>query len=126
MQKGWAGGIAFIATLFLLSSCASTSEEAKSAKNGEKYVPDTSEAVSIPVPKKTTRSYFSSINKDILDFAETGSPESLKLAASMLHRANADEYEENEKVLLAVCAGIMDIAWPCHKAGWDVPEIAES
>src|SRR5574344_129518 len=128
MLKGKAAGVllTLIAPLLIFISCASSPKKQEVVNSAEETPPDTSQAVSIPVPKKTSRSYFSSINKNILDFAETGSPETLRLAASMLHKVNAEDYEENEKVLLAVCAEVMEIAWPSQKAGWDVPEVTVS
>src|SRR5574344_164707 len=128
MQKGYATCriVAFSVVLLILFSCASTPKDDPSDKKGSSYVPDTSEAVSIPVPKKTSHSYFSSINKKTLDLVETGSPESLRQAVSLLHKANEEEYQESEKVLIAVCSELMKIVWPSQPTSWEEPEISVS
>lgn len=128
MQNGRVAvnAVAFIAILSLFFSCASAPKKESPAKVEEQYVPDTTEAVSIPIPKKTSRSYFSSINKNVLDLVETGSPESLKQAVSLLRKTNVEEYQENEKVLMNICAELMKIVWPSQNVSWDVPEVTVS
>lgn len=112
--------------LILSFSCKSTSkiEDANSA--GEPYVPDTSEAVSIPVPKRTSHSYFASIKKETVDLVETGSPDSLREAAAALYKTNDAEYQENERVLLAVAVNLMKIVYPSMNVAWEAPEVASS
>lgn len=125
-QLGKAAGniLALLITLTLFFSCASTSRTV--APVTDTYVPNTTDVVSIPVPKKSTRTYFSSIKKSIVDLVETGSPDSIKQAVGMLHKTGADEYQENEKVLLSVCESLMTIVWPSIPVNWDVPEVTVS
>lgn len=76
-------------------------------------------SVTLPAQKRT---FFSKIDPDIVSNVENGSPDSLKLAMSLL-RKNESEYEENEKVLIAVAAEIMKTVWPSEKITWDVFEV---
>jgi tetratricopeptide (TPR) repeat protein len=128
MQAGKAAGIllASCIALLILFSCASTPKKETTGSAAAEVNTDTSGAVAIPIPKKTSRSYFSSIEKKIRDLAEIGSPESLKQAASLLHKTDDADYDENERVLLATCAGIMSIVWPSETVSWEIPTVTES
>lgn len=61
--------------------------------------------------RKKDYSYFSSIPPEVMKNIETGSPQSLLLAAAAL-RKSVTEYTENEIVLLNVISGILSIAYP--------------
>lgn len=76
-------------------------------------------SLSIPAAASRARSYFSSISPRILSLMEDGSPRSLKLAASLLHRSAAEKYSEKEKILLTDCARIMRLAWPSAAVSWE-------
>lgn len=117
---------ALLTALILFYSCASSPKKEILEGTEDPYIPDTSEAISIPIPKKTSHSYFSSIKNNVMALVEDGSIESLKDAASALHKSGTDEYEENEKVLLYVCAEIMKIVWPSQTVTWEVPEVTSS
>src|SRR5574344_56087 len=128
MQAGKAAGIllASCIALLILFSCASTPKKETTGSAAADLNTNTSGAVAIPIPKKTSRAYFSSIEKKIRDLAEIGSPESLKQAASLLHKTDDADYDENERVLLATCAGIMSIVWPSETVSWEIPTVTES
>lgn len=82
---------------------------------------DRDSAVSVPVTPAKKRVFFSSVNKEALRLAEIGSPQSLRQAAFLIHRSDAEEYTDAEKTLLYISAEIMKIAWPSETAAWDVP-----
>jgi len=74
------------------------------------------ESITLPTQKRT---FFSKIEPEIVSGVENGSPESLRLAMSKL-RKNESEYEENEKVLIAVASEIMKTVWASEKITWEV------
>lgn len=74
-------------------------------------------AIALPVERKE-RSYFAKIPSDVLMLAEDGSPVSLENAFSKI-RKNESEYDESERVFLAVCSEIMKFCWPSEKITWD-------
>ena len=78
------------------------------------------QTASIKLPSKK-RTYFSKIDQEIMNLVEDGTPSALRSAMAML-RQNSSNYEENEKVLMAVCAQMMKIVYPSQKVTWDVPE----
>ncbi|MBR1910919.1 MAG: tetratricopeptide repeat protein [Treponema sp.] len=85
-------------------------------------------AVSIPIPESARKSqeYFSSIPPRIMALIEDGSPHSLKLATTLLHRTAEESYTEKEKILLYLCQAIMQVAWPSQPVTWGVPEFSRS
>ena len=88
------------------------------------YEPDASQAIVIPVPKKTRTGYFSSIDEEVLALAEKGSPESLKQVISLLRKSGEYEYSEAEKVLLLICHEILSYAWPSSLVSLTLPEVS--
>lgn len=108
----------FFSVLFslisILVSCESTSNIESKKENSE-------EVVEFIVPVKKSKSYFSSINEDIISLVEDGSPASLRKAVSMLHKASSEDYTEKEKVLLNVCSEMMKFLWPSENFIWDIP-----
>lgn len=81
------------------------------------------DAASLKLPSKK-RTYFYKINQEILDQVEEGTPYSIRSAMSLL-RQTSSNYEENEKVLMAVCADILKIVYPSEKISWDVLPASE-
>lgn len=120
----------FLVTAFILSSCESTSNkefissETSQAEQMSLNL-EAAGAVTIPLNRRPAYSYFSSINPEIVALVEKGSPEALREAVSLLHRPSSEEYEENEKVLLNICAELMRICWPSQTVSWDIPEVSE-
>lgn len=128
--------IAFLifALIFLLNnSVFSASKKKKSKTNNSGQVKTTYqieenqsesvapvEAVKLSTPKRT---FFSKIDPEILAGVENGSPDSLRLAMSKL-RKNESEYEENEKILIAISTEIMKTLWPSEKITWDTFPVA--
>ena len=76
-------------------------------------------SLSIPAGASRARSYFSSVSPRILSLMEDGSPRSLKLAASLMHRSAAERYSDKEKILMTDCARIMQRAWPSVAVSWE-------
>lgn len=109
--------VAISLSFSLFFSCASAPKASESDEVGVSY-----EAVKISVPKKNGNQYFSTISQDVMNLVEMGTPESFKAAASMLHKADIDTYEENEAVLLWVMAEIMNLTWPGENITWEVPK----
>lgn len=99
--------------LVLFFSCASSPAPEDVSKSGTVVV--------IHPDVKQNRTFFSSINKRAVELAENGSPESLKMAVSLVHKSNDEEYTENERVFLGMCSSIMEILWPSENSTWDIP-----
>ena len=64
----------------------------------------------------------SSIDPEALIGVEVGSPDSIRNAVSILRRHSAN-YAENEKVLLAVAAAVLQLAWPQEAFSFEVPAV---
>ncbi len=62
--------------------------------------------------------YFSHINIEIMRDVENGSPSSLRKAASKLRKSEI-EYDEAEKVLLAISSNIMQMVWTTERVEWE-------
>jgi len=107
----------------VLFSCASA------PKSGGKQVStvysntyDNETQTAIPSGKKRKmKQYFSNINENIIAEVETGSPSTLRRAASSLRKSEL-EYTESEKILLAIASGIMQIAWNTERIDWESPK----
>lgn len=110
------------AAVLVCFSCASAPKPPKSSGTDD-YVPDDTDAISLKIPEKASRAYFSTIKPEVLALAENASPESLRRAASLLHKSDSEQYAENERVLLATCAAIMRIVWPSQTVNWEVPDV---
>ena len=110
---------ALFAVPLLFFSCASTPKP-----DGTSKIPSDDSVVTVTIPssRKESRAYFSSISSRVMELVEIGSPKTLRQAASLLHKSAQEEYETNERVLLAVCAEIMHIVWPSEQVTWDVPQ----
>ncbi len=77
-----------------------------------------SQAVSIPIPKRSSSSFFSLVDKTALEEAKNASPESFKRMASILHRSDGS-YTEPEKVLFVLSGKIMKLVWPSVPVTWN-------
>lgn len=75
--------------------------------------------------KNKKYTYFSSVPEAVLSDVETGSPSSLRRAASSLRKSEVD-YLENEKVLLAVASSIMRMVYPAEIVDWETPAFTDS
>lgn len=100
-------------------SAVTTDSEVKA----DDIVDDTSYTIKLPAGKNQ-RDYFSKINPEVLSGVQTGSPESLREAMSIM-RQKSGEYDEPEKVLAVVSAEIMKLVWPSEKITWDIPVVTE-
>ena len=81
-------------------------------------------AIAVPDEVKTkTYTYFSYVAPEIMHDIEIGSPASLRRAASAIRRFNSG-YEENDKVLLLVASGIMQMVWPQERVEWESPSVS--
>ena len=114
------------------TSCASTTPEQNEHVSAE-FTPAQTEAQaepeepmeSIKLPQATKpKSYFSKIDDEIVQNVEIGSPRSISLAMTALHKNEAD-YTESEKVLVYVATQLMTILWPSQKVTWNVYETTE-
>ena len=121
MKRNVVAKAALLSALFSLSLTPLCAKKKKTA--AETAPANEKTGVSIPVPEsvKQQKGYFDSIPPRVLALVEDGSPHSLKTAASLLSYANASAYSEKEKVLLAVCANIMELAWPSVPVSWQSP-----
>lgn len=123
----------------ILASCASNSvttpesqqkeeQQVQNITDSEKdssFTPNEEEAVKIAMPSKKEKSYFSSIDKNILEAVENGSSESLQQAVAELKK-NIDDAPENQKVLITVASSIMKICWPSMMFKGVYPETNEN
>lgn len=80
------------------------------------------DAVKLPTIRRT---YFYTIDSSILEGVEIGSPESIRNAMHQMRKSKED-YDENEKVLIAVAAKMMEMAWPSERVTWDVFPVSEN
>lgn len=105
------GEAVLLSCLFSVFSCASSSVS--------------SEPVELPLQTayNAKRSYFYSIDSQILENACDGSPQSLRQAMSMLHKTSDEDYRDNERMLLAICVRLMKIVWPSETCNQELPEI---
>jgi len=81
------------------------------------------EKTSIPLPEKK-RTFFSSIDSDVVSLVESGTPAAIQTAMTKIHK-NESEYTENEKVLITIASEIMGILWPSQKVTWQIPVVQE-
>ena len=115
MYKSWSVlCFALITFTFLFFSCAST------PKNSSQ---DEGEIISLGGSKKKSKSYFSSIDSNVLSLIENGSPSSLRQGVSLLHKSASEEYSEQEKTLIFISTKIMQIVWSSEKINWESPQI---
>lgn len=77
------------------------------------------DSVKLPAQKRT---YFYKVDSEVLALVENGSPESLKGAMAKL-RKNESEYDETEKVLIAISTQIMKNVWPSENVTWETFEL---
>lgn len=100
-------------------SCGSTPKSELQAENHleGQYSAQPSEAVSIALPPKKEKNFFSGIPEEAVNAVENGSPESINLAYSIL-RKNAEFYTENEKILLNTAYSFMTILWQQEKVSF--------
>jgi len=115
---------ALIALSAVLSfSCGSSKTAAEAGKTETAYEADPSEAVSIALPERKNRSYFSSIPEQVVANVEIGSPDTLKTAINQLKKS-PDTITEAEKVLLSVAIQVLQIVWQTESIPAALPEIS--
>lgn len=127
--------ILFIAaTLCFISPLFSASKKKKKTNAEDGQSKATYEKVEKPVQEVTTepvklpsqkRTYFYKIDETILSQVENGSPESLRQAMATL-RKNESEYDETEKVLIAISTQIMKTLWPSETITWETFEVSDT
>lgn len=69
------------------------------------------EDTSASVPEKKQKAFFASVDKNLVQQVQFGSPEKLKAAISVL-RKKYDNGSEAEKILLYIAQNILKICWP--------------
>ncbi|HZK20110.1 MAG TPA: hypothetical protein VFC68_05225 [Treponemataceae bacterium] len=111
---------------FLFVSCASSSKMIKDDDIVKGVLISTVKEDFDPgmgdvLPVTGSGGYFYFSNKEILYNAMLGTPESLKKTISLLYRSNQN-YTDTEKVIIAICTGIIKQAWPESTVTWDVPD----
>ena len=135
-----------VISIFLICSCASTpkkepsqpadandninvseseSQSIESADANTNAQSSFSDAVRLSLPPKRNTTYLSSVNENALSAVENGSPESLRLAATLL-RKDAESYSEPEKVLLNVVKSLAQIVWPSQTFTIEAPAFTEA
>lgn len=112
MKQSWRKFSAFVGIFFIVLTVVFPRKKKPQASDSEAlpFVSDESQAVSLSVPERKSHSYFSGIEKEILDNVEKGSPESLRTAISMLKRGK-DSMTESEQVLHYIAVSIMQLCW---------------
>ena len=112
----------------MLSSAVYPASKKKSRKNREPtVVAEEKTAISSDRTeelKNKKYTYFSSVSETVLADVETGSPSSLRRAASAMRKSEVD-YLENEKVLLAVASSIMQMVYPSEHVDWETPSFTD-
>ena len=116
------------AAFCMLSSAVYPASKKKSRKNSEPaVVAEEKTAISsdrMEELKNKKYTYFSSVSEAVLADVETGSPSSLRRAASAMRKSEVD-YLENEKVLLAVASSIMQMVYPSEHVDWETPSFTD-
>ena len=133
---GKTGLLILLAACLLSSPVFSASKKKKKSKKPEPVaaeaeaetetttnIDDTSYSIKLP-SGKSQREFFSKVDSSVLKGVETGSPESLREAMSIMRRKSG-EYDESEKILAFVSAEIMKLVWPSEKVSWDIPTVSE-
>lgn len=117
LKRNFARVVLVVSVLLCMNSFAVMAASSKKNKKS-------TGAVNIPVPESARKSqeYFASVAPRIMSLMEDGSPHSLKLAASLLHRNSEASYTEKEKILLSLCESITQLAWTSQPVSWTVPE----
>lgn len=95
----------------------SKKEEQYISAEEDNITEETTAATPVKLPS-SKRTYFNKIDSAVIAAVENGSPESLREAMAKI-RKNESEYEENEKVLIAIASEIMKTVWPSEKQNWD-------
>ncbi len=133
MQKMYRFLLTLLATEIICFSCASTPKSTPPTKTSDSQTvseenTDNAERqpIAIPINVNTSRSYFSSVNKEALSLAQNGSPDALRQAVQILRRSPAEDYKENEKVLLLICSSIMELVWQSERTTWEVPNVSDN
>ncbi len=111
----------FTSLCLVLFSCGSTPKLENTSVQNTK-TDGNSQAVSIAIPAKKERNFFTGIPQEALKAVENGSPDSINQAYSIL-RKEPSLYTENEKILLNVAYSLMTILWPQEKASFSPFEI---
>ena len=110
--------ITFVFSLAFFSCGSSPKNELQAENHLEgQYSAQLSESVSIALPPKKEKKFFSGIPEEAVNAVENGSPESINLAYSIL-RKNAEFYTENEKILLNTAYSFMTILWQQEKVNF--------
>lgn len=112
MKQSWRKISAFACISLILLTPASAKKKKPKVQSVEEvpFVSDDSQAVSLSVPERRNASYFSGIDREIIENVEKGSPESLRAAISLLNRGK-DTVPENEQVLHYIAVSIMQMCW---------------
>lgn len=92
-----------------------SASEALSVDSEELSGGKASTQLKLPAAKRT---YFSKIDSEIVAGVEMGSPEALRSAMAKIRKSESD-YEDYEKVLIAIATEIMKTVWPSEKQSWD-------
>lgn len=114
LRAGWF----FVPILFFLFACTSSPEIAEVEIQNDVAV-----STKLPVltlPETIFPTYFRTIDQDILSDIANGSPASLRQAVSALRNSD-NSGSDQTKILLAICATIMQYAWPQENISWTVP-----
>ncbi len=111
----------FTSLCLVLFSCGSTPKPENTSVQDTK-TDGNSQAVSIAIPAKKERNFFTGIPREALKAVENGSPDSINQAYSIL-RKEPSLYTENEKILLNVAYSLMTILWSQEKASFSPFEI---
>lgn len=126
MAGSWRLIAALMLVLLALPPPCATAAKKKRGKDPVETPPAASEeevqGTPIAIPPRKTLTYFSSVDPEALAGVEIGSPDSIRSAVSILRRHSAG-YTENEKVLLAVAASVLQLVWPQEVFAVDVPPV---
>ena len=108
-------------------SCGSTPREQLAAPGHleDSYEADSSQAVTITLPPKKDKTFFSGIPEEAVALVEDGSPQALNQAYSFL-RKSGEDCEENEKILTNIAAAFMSILWKQEVSPFQTFQISTS
>lgn len=105
-------------TLFLARGAAQSKDA-----GSDYFVADPSQAVKLALPERRGHSFFLGIDRNILNYVEIGSPQTLSLAINALRRTS-ESRTESENVLYLVAVSIMQMCWKFEDFTEPVPEIS--
>lgn len=92
-------------------------KQPKQEKEPEAVTEEITDEDSVKLPSQK-RTYFYKVDESLVKQVENGSPDSLRQAMSKIRKSES-EYDETEKILIAVATEIMKTLWPSETITWE-------